>query len=93
MLVAVAAGTLAPTAPARAEARDESLTYVMLDAQRDFDAVRKEAALSGSAPLVGMKAEKQPAKKGKAARVRAEAKDDAKHVTALDPKPAAVGQP
>jgi hypothetical protein len=95
MLAAVAAAVLAPSAPARADAREELLAYVMHDAERDFDAVREDAALSGSAPLVGLKAEKKAAKKGKPSKTRAEAKakPELKHVTALETKATALKTP
>jgi len=97
MLAALTAGALAPAAPARADARDELLAYVLHDAERDFEAVREEAALSGSAPLAGLKAAKPPAKKqAKPRRARSEAKlkaESKKQATSIDPKPAGVGRP
>ena len=60
MLAVATTATLAPTAPARADSRDELLTYVLIDAQRDFEAVRGESALSGTAPLPGLKGTSKP---------------------------------
>lgn len=95
MLAAVTAGALAPPVAAQADARDELLAYVMRSAEQDFQAVRDEAALSGSAPLAGVKAAPGPGKKhGKAARASStKLKADAKQATAIDPKPVAVGRP
>jgi hypothetical protein len=95
MLAVATAAAIAP-ASARADARDELLAYVLQSAEHDFDVVRDEAALSGSAPLVGMKAEKKPARKqakGSRARAEAKARADAKRVSAISAKPAAVGRP
>jgi hypothetical protein len=96
MFAAMAATALAAPALARPDPREELAAFVMHDAERDFDLVRDQASLSGSAPLVGLKAEKAPAKKhGKrgATRAAAETKSDAKHVTALESRPAAEGRP
>jgi hypothetical protein len=96
MLGAVAAGALTPTVSAHADARDELLAYVLRAAEPDFEAVRDAAALSGSAPLVGLKAEKAPAKKHAkrpAARAAAKPKSDAGRLTAIDTKPASTGRP
>jgi hypothetical protein len=94
MLVAAAAAAL-PPALAQADARDELAAYVLRAAERDFDVVRDEVSLSGSAPLVGLKAEEAPAKpRSKRAGVKvAKSKNDAKHVTALEAKPSAEGRP
>lgn len=96
MLVTAAAAALALPAFAQADARDELAAFVLRDAERDFEVVRGEASLSGSAPLVGLKAEKAPAKpRGRRAGVKAAAKSksDAKHVTALESRTSAEGRP
>jgi hypothetical protein len=96
MLVAAAVAALARPASAQADPRDELAAIVLSSAERDFDVVRDEASLSGSAPLVGLKADKTPAKqRGKRAAVKAAAKskDDGKHVTALEDKPSGGGRP
>jgi len=103
MLAAAAAAGVTTAVHAQAEAREEALAFVMLDAQRDFDAVRVESALSGSAPLAGLqdeskakaykKSKSKSKKAGKAERVDSAASArPAKHSTALDLKPA-PGQP
>jgi len=97
MLAAVTVGLLAPPAPARADARDDLLAYVVRVAERDFEAVRGEAGLSGSAPLVGLKAEAKPVGKRarrQAARAAAKARSETRRVTAVgDDAKASLGHP
>lgn len=95
MLAAVTVGLLAPPGSACADARDELLAYVVRGAERDFEAVRGEAALSGSAPLVGLKQQAGPVGKRarkQAARAAAKARSESRRVTALDAK-ASLGRP
>jgi hypothetical protein len=96
MLAAATAVALAPSASAQADARDELAAFVLRAAEQDFEVVRGEASLSGSAPLVGLKAEKAPAKqrvKRAAVKAAAKSKNDAKHVSALEATPWAAGRP
>jgi hypothetical protein len=51
-IVAVAAAGTAAAAPTRMQRQLSSLA--MWEAERDFDAMRTELGLSGSAPLVGL---------------------------------------
>lgn len=96
ILVAAGVAALAPPAQAQADPRDELAAFVMRDAERDFETVRGEVSLSGSAPLVGLKAEKAPVKKHAkrgSVKAAAKAKGDARNVTALETKPSAEGRP
>jgi hypothetical protein len=52
LMVVLAFPLLAASAASASEAIDASEAYV--EAQRDFDAVRSELGLSGSAPLAGL---------------------------------------
>ena len=91
--MAVAVGT---ARPARADARDELLARVMRGAEQDFEAVRGAAGLSGSSPLVGLKAEKTKGRKHatrSGARAAAKPKGESKRVTALAPKAPSLAQP
>ena len=98
MLAALIAAAVAPPALAQADPREELLAFVLRDAERDFDRVRDAAALSGSAPLVGLKAEKKaPARKhAKRAGVKtAKATDEygVKSQTAFETRPSVEGRP
>lgn len=54
MLAVLAGAGLSAPSTARADARDELAAYVLRAAEGDFDAVRGEAGLSGSTPLLGL---------------------------------------
>ena len=91
--MAVAAG---PARPVRADARDELLARVMRGAELDFEVVREAAGLSGSSPLVGLKATKTPDRKHTTrskARAATKSKSESKRVTALAPKAPSLAQP
>lgn len=91
--MAVAVGT---ARPARADARAELLALVMRGAEQDFEAVREAAGLSGSSPLVGLKAEKTPSRKHATrskARAAATSKSESKRVTTVAAKAHSPGQP
>jgi hypothetical protein len=84
---------LASAGAARADARAQLAALVMHDAEQDFDLVRDQEALSGSAPLSGLKTEAKPSKPAKRSAARATARVEAKQAARAESRAATLGRP